>query len=174
MILYHGTSWSIAQMILQEGKIKVCKRERSPYQVNLHERNFTEEGYVYLTDDENEARVYGSGAVNHWQTLQIKKGSDIAEEDKWTCIFEINLAKDELRPDINECEIRQNDVFSSRRINKCTECNIENCLVKIKAVRCPRDLVIGEDVLRYKLYHVRSKYWHGEEYPQVIKMWSQC
>lgn len=174
MILYHGTSWGIAQVILKEGRIKVCTRESSPYQINLHERNFTEEGYVYLTADKNEARIYGNEAVNHWQSLQIEKGSDIEEEDEWTCIFEIDIAKDELRIDINECNIRLNDVFDSRRINKCTECSIDNCLVKIKAVRCPRDLVIGEDVLRYKLYHVRSKYESGEECPQVIKMWSLC
>lgn len=127
-----------------------------------------------MTDDEREANIYGTEAVNRWQEHKIKKGLDLEEKDKWICIFEVSVAKNEIVPDFNECRIRQEHIFASYRITKCVQCNIENCLAKIKAVRCPRDLIIGKDVFQYKLINVSGERSNTSEGYQPVPKWNQC
>lgn len=170
MLLYHGTSWYAAKKILEQRLILTSKKENSPYNgagLNLE----TTAGYVYLTNKENKAKTFGNKAVIIPLEL-LKNDKTIVNEDwQWCCVFEVSIKEKDLEIDIDECNERRSSRFLPRRIEPCKFCSLDACLEKINCLRSPRDLVLGKDVTRYKIYTVKDALNGEEEVPVVVSDW---
>lgn len=167
MILFHATSWYRAEKILKDAMIKVTNRERTIYSHEGIDR--TEMGFTYLATNEQKAARYGRNALR--ENISNESVATIIEARKWNIeeskqiyVFEIDLPKNDkiLFPDEDECKHRVKE--------KCVSCDIDSCIEKTACLRVKQDLIIGEDVKRYKVLTIPEISNRGELF-KVVHDW---
>lgn len=146
MKLYHGTSSTYGQQILQEGQINITTDSNTHYDTNSSILNTTR-GYVYLTDSLKKAYKFGVSSCTNFN----RKNHTI--HDLKVYVFEIEVDSSLLSIDKDECRIQRE--FWNKEIF-CNECSIENCLKNTNCIKCNKSLILGKEVNRYKILDSNS------------------
>lgn len=131
MILYHGTTGKRAKKIFADGKLK-CVVERH-YTVEKSGDGYTEQGYVYLTNEMMFA-IYFANCC------------DLEDKSEELFIFKIDVDDSSLEADYDEIRIQSSCDETNRKIY---ENDLEYSLNELKSCRIKSDIDIRNNKVSY-------------------------
>lgn len=156
MRVFHGTPSIRSEIIEEENIIKATTDEIVIHNSEDKEMNTTR-GYVYLTVDERSAKFFANSSLDR---LNYKK--TICE---FICIYEFDINKNRLECDYDQCEVVEGfKVNNCPNINNKKNCNVDDCIKYIRAVRLNGDIELQANLYNKRVYKANddkeySYYW---------------